>query len=66
MVWKVCSRSQGQPLPGVRSAAMISISRAMSREGFTGAGGSGLWMAADGAGDATVAKPARRRDRASI
>ena len=25
----------GQPLPGVRSAAMISISRAMSREGFT-------------------------------
>ena len=36
MVWKLCSRSQGQPEPGVRSAAMISIRRAMSREGFTG------------------------------
>src|SRR6516165_1975447 len=33
MVSKVCSRSHGQPLPGVRSAAMISSSRAMSREG---------------------------------
>src|SRR5665647_167151 len=36
MVWKVCCKSQGQPLPGVRNAAMISISRAMSWEGFTG------------------------------
>src|SRR5579885_75926 len=35
MVSKLCSRSQGQPEPGVRSAAMISIRRAMSREGFT-------------------------------
>ncbi len=34
MVAKFCSRSQGQPLPGVRSAAMISINRAMSRDGF--------------------------------
>src|SRR5205085_4564765 len=34
MVWKFCSRSHGQPDPGVRSAAMISISRTMSREGF--------------------------------
>ena len=34
MVAKFCSRSHGQPVPGVRSAAMISISRAMSREGF--------------------------------
>src|SRR5438045_3609523 len=34
MVSKVCSRSHGQPEPGVRSAAMISISRAMSRDGF--------------------------------
>src|SRR5262249_56119829 len=33
MVSKVCSRSHGQPVPGVRSAAMISMSRAMSREG---------------------------------
>ena len=32
MVAKFCSRSHGQPVPGVRSAAMISISRAMSRE----------------------------------
>ena len=34
MVRKLCSRSQGQPVPGVRSAAMISMRRAMSREGF--------------------------------
>src|SRR5262249_41434675 len=33
MVSKVCSRSHGQPVPAVRSAAMISMSRAMSREG---------------------------------
>ena len=33
MVAKFCSRSHGQPVPGVRSAAMISISRLMSREG---------------------------------
>src|SRR5215471_8267693 len=33
MVPKVCSRSHGQPVPGVRSAAMISSSRAISREG---------------------------------
>src|SRR3989442_15774883 len=31
---KLCSRSQGQPEPGVRSAPMISIRRAISREGF--------------------------------
>src|SRR6476469_6362006 len=36
MVAKLCARSQGQPEPGVRSAAMISIRRAMAREGFTG------------------------------
>src|SRR4051794_17914565 len=35
MVAKVCSRSHGQPEPDVRSAAIISISAAMSREGFT-------------------------------
>ena len=35
MVRKFCSRSHGQPLPGVRRAAMISIRREMSREGFT-------------------------------
>src|SRR5947209_13052847 len=34
MVAKFCCKSQGQPLPGVRNAAMISISRPMSREGF--------------------------------
>src|SRR5205823_12916149 len=34
MVEKFCSRSQGQPVPEVRSAAMISRSRPMSREGF--------------------------------
>src|SRR5215831_2725501 len=35
MVAKFCSRSHGQPLPGVRSAAMISSSREISRDGFT-------------------------------
>src|SRR5690348_10658268 len=35
MVSKVCSRSHGQPEPGVRKAAMISMRRAMSRDGFT-------------------------------
>ena len=55
MVRKVCSRSQGQPVPGVRSAAMISISRAMSREGFTG------WRASSaGAGDRSKADRRRR------
>src|SRR5258708_22372209 len=38
MVRKSCSKSQGQPLPGVRSAAIISIRREMLREGFTGTG----------------------------
>src|SRR5262245_48552317 len=33
MLSKVCSRSHGQPVPGVRNAAMISSSRVMSREG---------------------------------
>src|ERR1700678_79523 len=33
MVAKVCSRSHGQPVFGVRSAAMISRRRSMSREG---------------------------------
>src|SRR5207244_3731557 len=33
MVAKFCSRSHGQPVTGVRSAAMISISREISREG---------------------------------
>src|SRR6202049_1720134 len=33
IVAKLCSRSHGQPLPGVRSAAIRSSSRAMSREG---------------------------------
>src|SRR4030081_703443 len=30
---KSCSRSQGQPVPGVRSLAMISSRREISREG---------------------------------
>src|SRR5215470_5521712 len=34
MVAKLCSRSHGQPDPGVRSAAMISMRAAMSRDGF--------------------------------
>src|SRR5262245_36746286 len=34
MVAKLCSRSHGQPEPGVRSAAMMSIRAEMSREGF--------------------------------
>src|SRR5260370_33488893 len=34
MVAKLCSRSHGQPLPGVRSAAISSMRRAMSREGL--------------------------------
>src|SRR6266567_5401836 len=33
MVEKFCSRSHGQPLPGVRSIAMISSKREISREG---------------------------------
>ena len=33
---EICSRSQGQPVPGVRSAAMISSNREMSEEGVTG------------------------------
>src|SRR4051794_38963887 len=33
MVSKFCSRSQGQPVTGVRSAAMISIRRLISLEG---------------------------------
>src|ERR1700677_2292917 len=33
MLAKSCSRSHGQPLPGVRSVAMISIRREISREG---------------------------------
>ncbi len=33
MVEKSCSRSHGQPLPGVRSAAMISSRRETSLEG---------------------------------
>src|SRR5437016_6027592 len=36
MLAKSCCRSHGQPVPGVRSAAMISIRRPMSREGFSG------------------------------
>ncbi len=32
---KSCFRSQGQPVSGVRSAAMISRRREMSREGVT-------------------------------
>src|SRR5947199_4491134 len=34
IVSNFCSRSHGQPLPGLRSAAISSMSRAMSREGF--------------------------------
>src|SRR5260370_37514174 len=33
MVEKFCSRSHGHPLPGVRSIAMISRKREISREG---------------------------------
>jgi hypothetical protein len=35
MVAKFCAKSHGHPVPGVRSIAMISMSRAMSREGVT-------------------------------
>ncbi|MBN9248082.1 MAG: hypothetical protein J0I81_11695, partial [Hyphomicrobium sp.] len=35
IVSKVCSRSQGQPVLGVLSAAMISTSREISREGLS-------------------------------
>src|SRR6516164_5625548 len=37
MVAKLCSRSHGHPVPGVRSAAMMSISAPISREGFIAA-----------------------------
>src|SRR5258708_23279685 len=36
MVEKFCSRSHGHPLPGVRSIAMISSKREISREGVIG------------------------------
>ena len=34
IVSKLCCKSHGQPVPGVRSAAISSIRRSMSREGF--------------------------------
>src|SRR3981081_1845134 len=45
MVAKSCSRSQGQPVPGVRSLAMISSRREISRAGVSmhQAGRSGGW-----------------------
>src|SRR5882762_5489843 len=43
MVAKFCSRSQGQPVPGVRSAAMISSRREMSREGRIGGVSRVVW-----------------------
>src|SRR5690242_6797247 len=39
MVAKLCSRSHGHPEPGVRNAAMMSISAPISREGFIAAPG---------------------------
>src|SRR4051794_15463635 len=45
MVAKSCSRSHGQPVPGVRNAAMISMSRAMLRAGSIVSGrGPSLFM----------------------
>src|SRR6266851_281233 len=35
MVEKFCARSHGQPVPAARSAAIISMRRAISREGVT-------------------------------
>src|SRR5215831_4958011 len=35
IVEKFCARSHGHPVPGARSAAMISMRRAISREGMT-------------------------------
>ena len=55
MVAKFCSRSHGQPVPGVRSAAMISSSRAMSREGFMGHGE--RYQARSGRRDQSRARP---------
>ena len=47
---KFCSRSHGQPLPGVRSAAMISSKPEISREGVMmhrSVGGTGPGMPQD-------------------
>src|SRR6267154_3411533 len=55
MLAKSCSRSHGQPEPGVRSAAMISRSREISREGI-------IEGPIVNAGARTLAEPAGGRD----
>src|SRR5579883_1520837 len=40
MVAKFCSKSQGQPVTGVRSLAMMSSRALISRDGFMAAGSS--------------------------
>ena len=51
MLEKSCSTSHGHPVSGARSAAMISISREMSLEGFMQvlllAAETGGWLLAD-------------------
>src|SRR4051794_6995352 len=59
MVEKSCCRSHGQPVPGVRSCAMISSRREMSREGVMAhrsLEGSGLYAASGGSGPARDAR----------
>src|SRR6202790_4424114 len=64
MVAKSCSRSQGHPVPGVRSIAMISSRREISREGVMEhrslLGRSGLYAAC------CAPIPAKRGERAAL
>src|ERR1019366_9352563 len=58
MVAKFCSRSHGEPEPGVRSAAMISRRREISRDGV-------IEGPIVNVGAGTLAEPVDGRDRAA-
>src|SRR5262245_61375915 len=60
MVAKLCSRSHGQPVPGVRSAAMMSMSRAMSWDAVMGSNLQGGYGRSLGARRATAGHKLRR------
>src|SRR6516164_3108863 len=68
MVAKFCTRSHGQPVLGVRSAAMISIRRLMSREGVIALSRcSGKALPDPGCGgDRGAARIGRGRQRSSL
>src|ERR1700741_3454847 len=58
MLAKFCSRSQGQPVTGVRSAAITSIRPKISREGFMSFPGSWICSSYAVSRPAIPAKPA--------